>query len=67
MHLITDSEQALAAAKADGWELDHSPGTEMSNETWYRRCPTQSAVREETLIERYSSCARAATAKEKTK
>jgi hypothetical protein len=52
---MNSTTDALAAAKADGWELDRSPGTEMSNETWYRRCPTQSAVREETLIDRYSS------------
>lgn len=52
---MNSKTDALTAAKADGWELDRSPGTEMSNETWYRRCPTQSAVREETLTERYSS------------
>lgn len=48
------AQAALQAAKEDGWQLDHSPATEMSNETWYRRCATESAVREETLIERYS-------------
>ena len=54
MQSISNDEQALAAATADGWELDISPGTEMSNDTWYRRCPTQAPVREETLIEQYS-------------
>lgn len=49
-----NDEEAINAAIADGWELDCSPSTEMSNENWYRRCPTKPAIREETLIDRYS-------------
>lgn len=55
MNTKTIEEYAIAAAVADGWELDRSPATEMSNETWYRRCPTQAAMREEDIIERYWS------------
>ncbi len=51
---MNSTTDALTAAKADGWELDSSPGTEMSNETWYRWDPCTPPVTEEDLIERYS-------------
>lgn len=50
---MTTEEHALMLARADGWELDTSPATEMSNEVWYRKCPTLPAKREEELIDLY--------------
>lgn len=46
-------EQALSAAIEDGWALDSSPQTEMSNDIWWRFCPTQSPVRQDSLIAKY--------------
>lgn len=48
----TTHDQLSAAAREAGYELDASPSTEMSNETWWRHQGTFELVREETLFER---------------
>lgn len=53
---MTD-EQILDLARADGWDYDTSPDTEMSNEIWWRFDPCTAARTEEDLIEHYRTLA----------
>lgn len=49
---MTD-EQLLDLARADGWDYDTSPDTEMSNEIWWRFDNCTPAKTEEELVEHY--------------
>lgn len=46
---MTAEQQARATAL--GWELDHSPSTEMRDGNWYRHVATFEVKSEEAVIE----------------